>query len=123
MVIWKNIAFDSFCEHHILPFSGICHIGYIPQKRVIGLDKFIKLVNCFAHRLQIQEQLTGQIARSISDILKPEGVGVVIEAKHDCVALKDTKNKSCSFITTVLLGSFREDEKTREEFLSRINNH
>ncbi len=107
MVICKGIEFASTCEHHMLPFIGTCHVGYIPKARVVGLSKIPRLVDCFAKRLQIQEKLTEQIARTLARVLEPEGVGVIIEAKHLCVRCRGVQKIESSMITSSLLGMFR----------------
>ena len=118
MVIVKDIEFYSLCEHHILPFFGKCHVGYLPKKKIIGLSKIPRLVDAFARRLQIQERLTYQIAQTLSEVLSPKGVAVVIEAQHMCMMIRGVEKQHSSTITNVMLGDFREDSATRAEFMN-----
>lgn len=120
MVVVKDIDLFSLCEHHILPFFGKCHVAYIPDKRVVGLSKIPRLVNMFSRRLQIQERLTNQIAQAIQKIIQPLGVGVVIEARHLCMVMRGVEKHRTETITSAMLGSFRDNQRTREEFLSLI---
>jgi GTP cyclohydrolase IA len=120
MVLVKDIEFYSLCEHHMLPFFGKCHVAYIPEKKVVGLSKIPRLVNMFARRLQIQERLTNQIANAIQQKITPLGVGVVIEARHLCMVMRGVEKESSHAVTSAMLGSFKENPKTREEFLSLI---
>ena len=120
MVVVKDIELFSLCEHHLLPFFGKAHVAYIPQKKVIGLSKIPRLVNMFARRLQIQERLTSQIAQAIWQKISPEGVGVVIEARHLCMVMRGVEKQHSQAVTSAMLGSFREDKQTRDEFLSLI---
>jgi GTP cyclohydrolase I len=122
MVIVKDIEMFSLCEHHMLPFFGKVHVAYIPNGKVIGLSKIPRLVDVFARRLQIQERLTVQIAETIQRAIQPQGVGVVIEARHLCVMMRGVEKQHSSAVTSHMLGSFRNSEKTREEFLSLIRN-
>lgn len=122
MVVLRDIEFFSHCEHHIVPIIGKAHIGYLPDKRVLGISKLARLVETFARRLQIQEKLTADIAKGLNDALKPRGVAVVIEAVHQCMTTRGVKKPGVSLVTSQMLGSFREDEKTRREFLSIIGN-
>ena len=117
MVIVRDIDFYSLCEHHLLPFFGKCHIAYLPNRQVIGLSKIPRIVDVFARRLQVQERLTEQIAIAIQDVLRPLGVGVVIEAYHLCMMMRGVEKQNSKTITSALRGSFRDDAKTRDEFL------
>ena len=118
MVIVKNIEVYSMCEHHMLPFFGRCHIGYIPNGRVFGVSKLARLVDMYARRLQIQEGLTEQISRAIMETIDARGVGVMIEAQHLCMMMRGVEKQSSRTITSALRGSFKDDAKTRDEFLS-----
>src|SRR5205807_1143897 len=120
MVVVKDIDLFSLCEHHILPFFGKCHVAYIPDKRVVGLSKIPRLVNMYSRRLQIQERLTNQIAQAIQKVIEPLGVGVVIEARHLCMVMRGVEKNRTETITSAMLGAFRENQRTREEFLSLI---
>jgi GTP cyclohydrolase I len=120
MVVVKDIDMFSLCEHHILPFFGKCHVAYIPDKKVVGLSKIPRLVNMFSRRLQIQERLTAQIAQAIETCIKPLGVGVVIEARHLCMVMRGVEKQRSEAVTSAMLGAFRENLQTREEFLSLI---
>jgi len=120
MVIVKDIELYSLCEHHMLPFFGKCHIGYIPEGKVLGVSKLARIVDLFARRLQIQERLTNQVANSIMETLAPEGVGVVIEAQHLCMMMRGVEKQNSSMITSAMLGSFRNQSTTRNEFLQLI---
>jgi GTP cyclohydrolase I len=117
MVMVRDIELYSMCEHHLLPFYGKAHIAYIPDGRIVGLSKLPRIVDMFARRFQVQERLTAQIADAIQDILKPGGVGVVIEAFHLCMMMRGVEKQNSKTITSALLGSFRDDAKTRDEFL------
>ncbi len=120
MVLVKDIEVYSMCEHHMLPFFGKCHVAYIPDKKVVGLSKIPRLVNMFARRLQIQERLTNQIASAIQQKINPLGVGVVIEARHMCMVMRGVEKQNSQAVTSAMLGAFRENAQTREEFLSLI---
>jgi GTP cyclohydrolase IA len=121
MVIVKDIEVFSLCEHHLLPFFGRCHVAYIPSNKVIGLSKLPRLVDVFARRLQVQERLTTEIASTIMDKIRPLGVGVVIEAKHLCMIMRGVEKQNSVAVTSTMLGSFRDDRRTREEFLSLLH--
>ena len=120
MIIVKDIEVYSLCEHHMLPFFGRCHVGYIPRGKVVGVSKLARLADIFARRLQIQERLTNQIARALMDHLNPEGVGVVIEARHLCMMMRGVAKQNSSMITSAMLGSFHDSIATRNEFLQLI---
>jgi GTP cyclohydrolase I len=122
MVVVKDIEFFSLCEHHLLPFFGKCHVAYLPNKRVIGLSKVARLVNMFARRLQIQERLTSQIAKAIEEKISPEGVGVIVEARHLCMQMRGVEKQHGQAVTSAMLGSFRHNKQTRDEFLSLVRN-
>lgn len=120
MIIVRDIELYSLCEHHMLPFFGKCHIGYIPEGKVLGVSKLARIVDLFARRLQIQERLTNQVASSIMETLAPEGVGVVIEAQHLCMMMRGVEKQNSCMVTSAMLGSFRRDQSTRNEFLKLI---
>jgi len=120
MVVVKDIELYSLCEHHLLPFFGKCHVAYMPSKRVVGLSKIARLVNMYARRLQIQERLTSQIAKAIQEKLSPEGVGVIIEARHLCMVMRGVEKQHSAAMTSAMLGVFRENKQTRDEFLALI---
>ena len=121
MVVLKNIRFESHCEHHMAPFIGKAHVGYLPDKKVVGFSKLARVVDVFSKRLQVQEKMTSQIAHSIQDVLKPKGVGVVIEGVHQCMTTRGVHKTGVSMVTNQLLGKFRTDPKTRSEFLDLIS--
>ena len=120
MVIVKDIEVFSLCEHHLLPFFGKAHVAYIPNKKVIGLSKIPRLVDIFAQRLQIQERLTMQIAQAIEEKIQPQGVGVVMEARHLCMMMRGVEKQHCQAVTSAMLGSFRTQKQTRDEFLALV---
>lgn len=118
MVIVRDIEIFSLCEHHLLPFFGRCHVAYIPNKKVIGLSKIPRLVEIFARRLQIQERLTQQIAETLMEKIRPQGVGVIIEARHLCMIMRGVEKQNSVAVTSHMLGVFRDEQRTREEFLT-----
>lgn len=120
MIICRDIEVYSLCEHHMLPFYGRCHIGYIARKKVLGLSKLARIVDYYARRLQIQERLTAQVARRVMDLTGAEGVGVVMECKHLCMMMRGVEKQNSSMVTSAMLGSFHESIATRDEFLQLI---
>ncbi len=120
LVVLKDIRFVSFCEHHMLPVVGVAHVGYLPTDRVVGISKLARVVRGYARRLQIQEKMTSEIANAIDEVLKPQGVGVVIEAEHSCMTLRGVDVPGASLTTSALLGVVRDDHRTREEFLRLV---
>lgn len=120
MVVVANIEYYSMCEHHMLPFFGHVHVGYIPKGKVVGLSKIPRIVDMFARRLQIQENMTQQIADILNDNLKPDGVGVIVEGQHMCMMLRGVQKDQAKMITSAMIGSFKDDEKTRSEFLHLV---
>jgi GTP cyclohydrolase I len=120
MVIVKDIDFFSLCEHHLVPFFGKCHIAYLPDKKVIGLSKLPRIVEVFSRRLQVQERLTQQIAETLQEKMKPQGVAVVMEAQHLCMMMRGVEKQNATAITSAMLGGFRTRRETREEFLQLI---
>jgi GTP cyclohydrolase I len=120
MVVLKDIRFESFCEHHMMPIIGRAHVAYLPDVRVVGISKLARVVDAYARRFQIQEKMTAQIANSIDDILAPKGVGVVIEGAHQCMTTRGVHKPGASMVTSRMLGRFRSDPRTRREFLALI---
>ena len=123
MIVLRDIRLESHCEHHLVPILGKAHIGYLPSNRVVGISKLVRLVEVFAKRMQIQETLTAQIANTLSEVLKPRGVGVVIKAAHQCMTTRGVRKPGVSMVSSSMLGSFRTDPVTRKEFLSMINSN
>lgn len=121
MIVMNDIRFESHCEHHMAPIIGKAHIGYIPDRRVVGISKLARLVEVYAKRLQIQEKMTVQIADTLHDVLRPLGVGVVIEASHQCMTTRGIHKPGASLVTSRMLGSFRKDPSTRREFLRMLS--
>ena len=121
MIVVKDIEFYSMCEHHLLPFFGKVHVAYLPKKKVIGLSKIPRIVDAFARRLQLQERLTHQIAETLKEILEPHGVGVICEARHFCMMMRGVEKQHSGTVTSAMLGSFREQKETRDEFLSLVS--
>ena len=117
LVVLKDIRFVSFCEHHMLPVVGKAHVGYLPTDRVVGISKLARVVRGYARRLQIQEKMTAEIARAVHEVLRPEGVGVVIEAEHSCMTMRGVDVPGASLTTSHLIGVVRDDPRTREEFM------
>jgi len=120
MVVVKDVEFFSLCEHHILPFFGKAHVAYLPSNKVLGLSKIARLVNMFARRLQIQERMTSQIAKAVEDKIAPQGVGVIIEARHLCMQMRGVEKQHGSAVTSAMLGAFRHNKQTRDEFLALV---
>ena len=117
IIVLRNIEFESHCEHHMAPIIGRVHVGYLPRSRVVGISKLARVVDAYAKRLQVQEKMTAQIAQCIHDTLQPIGVGVVIEASHECMTTRGVHKRGVSMVTSTLLGCFREDHRTRDEFM------
>ena len=122
LIVLKDIRFESHCEHHMVPVIGKAHIGYLPDRRVIGISKLARVIDAFAKRLQIQEKLTAQIANIIDEVLSPRGVAVVIEAQHECMTTRGVHKTGVSMVTSRMLGQLRDDATTRREFLAIIGN-
>jgi GTP cyclohydrolase IA len=121
MIVLRDIEFESHCEHHMAPIIGRAHVGYLPTTKVVGISKLARVVDVFARRFQVQEKMTAEIARCINDVLKPRGVGVVIEAAHECMTTRGVHKRGVSMITSKMLGAFRSDARTRSEFLTFID--
>ena len=122
MIVLRDIEFESHCEHHMAPIIGHAHVGYLPRSKVVGIRKLARVVEAFARRLQVQEKMTAQIANCIWNVLSPRGVGVVVEASHQCMTTRGIHKTTVSMVTSQMLGSFREDARTRAEFLRMIDN-
>jgi GTP cyclohydrolase I len=120
MIILRDIGFESHCEHHMAPIIGKAHVGYLPDRKVVGISKLARVVETFARRLQVQESMTAQIANCIQDVLKPKGVGVIVEGVHQCMTTRGIRKQGVAMITSQLLGQFRSDPRTRAEFLNII---
>lgn len=121
MIVLRNIEFESHCEHHMAPIIGKAHIGYLPDTKVVGISKLARVVEAFARRFQVQEKMTAQIANCIEDVLKPKGVGIVIEAVHQCITTRGIHKSDVSMVTSQMVGAFRKDARTRAEFLRMID--
>ena len=121
MIVLRDIQFESFCEHHMAPIIGRAHVGYLPDGKVVGISKLARVVDAFAHRFQVQEKLTAQIATCIANVLHPRGVGVVVDAVHQCMTTRGVHKRGVSLITSQMLGTFRDDARTRAEFLRFID--
>jgi len=122
MIVLKDIRFESYCEHHMVPIIGRAHVAYLPSKRVVGISKLARLVDAFAKRLQIQEKMTAQIADTLDEVLQPLGVGVILEAAHQCMSTRGVHKAGASMVTSRMLGAFRDDPSTRREFLAIVGN-
>ncbi|CAN7684543.1 GTP cyclohydrolase I FolE [Caballeronia sp. LjRoot31] len=120
MIVLKDIRFESYCEHHMVPIIGRAHVAYLPRERVVGISKLARLVDAFAKRLQIQEKMTAQIADTLEEVLQPLGVGVILEATHQCMSTRGVHKAGASMVTSRMLGTFRDDPSTRREFLSIV---
>ena len=120
MIVLRDISFESHCEHHIAPIIGVAHVGYLPNNKVVGISKLARVVETFARRFQVQEKMTAQIANCIQDVLKPKGVGIVIDATHQCMTPRVIHKSGVSMVTSRMLGTFRKDARTRAEFLRMI---
>ena len=121
MIVLKDIRFESYCEHHMVPIIGRAHVAYLPEHRVVGISKLARLVDAFAKRLQIQEKMTVQIADTLNEVLQPKGVGVILEASHQCMSTRGVHKAGVEMVTSRMLGTFRSDASTRREFLSIVN--
>ena len=122
MVVLRDIRGESFCEHHLAPIIGVAHVGYIPTDRVVGISKLARLVDAYAKRLQVQEKMTAQIANTLMTVLKPLGVAVVMEGEHHCMSTRGVRKHGVSMVTSTMLGGFRDDHRTRKEFMDIIGN-
>ncbi|WP_296663291.1 GTP cyclohydrolase I FolE [Paraburkholderia sp.] len=122
MIVLKGIRFESYCEHHMVPIIGRAHVAYLPEHRVVGISKLARLVNAFAKRLQIQEKMTAQIADTLNEVLQPKGVGVILEAAHQCMSTRGVHKAGVEMVTSRMLGTFRTDPSTRREFLAIVGN-
>lgn len=122
MIVLRDIEFESHCEHHMAAIIGHAHVGYLPHKKIVGISKLARVVEAYARRLQVQEKLTAQIANCVGSVLQPKGVGVVVEATHQCMTTRGIHKTNVSMVTSTMLGDFRDDEKTRAEFLQMIDN-
>ena len=120
MIVVRDIELYSLCEHHLLPFFGKAHVAYLPKDRIVGLSKLARVVECFSRSLQVQERLTMQIAKAVMEILEPHGVGVVIEARHLCMMMRGVEKQNSDAVTSCMLGRFRKDPRTRQEFLDLV---
>jgi GTP cyclohydrolase IA len=120
MVIVRDIEFYSLCEHHLVPFFGKCHVGYLPGGRILGLSKIARLVEMFSRRLQVQERLTHEIAHALEEAIQPRGVAVVMEARHLCMMIRGVEKQTSKMVTSAVLGAFREDRRTRDEFIELL---
>jgi len=121
MIVLRDITFESHCEHHMAPIIGKAHVGYLPRNKVVGISKLARVVEAFARRFQVQEKMTAQIANCIQDVLQPKGVGVVIDAKHQCMTTRGIHKSDVSMVTSQMVGTFRKDARTRAEFLRMID--
>ncbi len=122
LIVLRDITFESHCEHHMAPIIGHAHVGYLPRNKVVGISKLARVVEAFARRFQVQEKMTAQIARCIEDVLAPKGVGVVVEASHQCMTTRGIHKSGVTMVTSQMLGAFRKDARTRAEFLQMIGN-
>jgi GTP cyclohydrolase IA len=120
MITTKDIALYSLCEHHLLPFFGKCHVAYLPDKKILGISKIVRVVDMFARRLQVQERLTDQIANTMQEVLEPKGVAVIIEAEHLCMQMRGVEKRGSKMVTSSMLGAFRKRQETRLEFMNLI---
>jgi GTP cyclohydrolase I len=123
MVLLRDIRLESHCEHHMVPIIGKAHVAYLPSNRVVGISKLARVVEIYSHRLQIQEKLTAQIANTLQEVLNPRGVGVVIEAAHQCMTTRGVKKPGVTMVTSRMLGAFRDDQSTRREFMALISSN